>query len=77
MLQEDSDCECLATASASAGTCAIAAGSTEALKCQTSISMAFSGTDGKFRVLNTGSSLEDLAKYSVSDAFTEASEAEL
>ena len=33
MLQEDSDCECLATASASAGTCAIAAGSTEALKC--------------------------------------------
>ena len=31
-----------------------------------------SGTDGKSRVLNTGSSLGDLAKHSVSDAFAEA-----
>lgn len=77
MLQDDSDCECLATASASAGTCSIAAGSTEALKCQTSVSMAFSGTDGNFRVLNTGSSLGDLAKYSASGAFAEALESEL
>jgi hypothetical protein len=77
MLQNDADCECLSTASASAGTCAIQAGSKEALKCQTTVSVAFAGTDKKSRVLNTGSSIEDLGKYSTSNAYSDAIEAEL
>ena len=71
MLQDDTDCE-RSPGCASADTCTIPDGSKEALQCQTSILMAFSGTDGKSRVLNTGSSLGDLAKHSVSDAFAEA-----
>ena len=62
MLQNDTDCESSFTYD----------GSKAALQCQTSILMAFSGTDGKSRVLNTGSSLGDLAKHSMSDAFAEA-----
>ena len=73
MLQNDTYCESSFTSGcADNGTCPIPDGSKEALQCQTSILMAFSGTDGKSRVLNTGSSLGDLAKHSVSDAFAEA-----
>ncbi len=74
MLQNDTDCDesSFTSGCADNGTCLIPDGSKEALQCQTSILMAFSGTDGKSRVLNTGSSLGDLAKHSVSDAFAEA-----
>ena len=74
MLQNDTDCDesSFTSGCADNGTCPIPDGSKEALQCQTSILMAFSGTDGKSRFLNTGSSLGDLAKHSVSDAFAEA-----